>query len=141
MQKVDLGISSTEARSSHLRAFFISALMKKSDRDLLALEISHIFDSGANELRVVEAVERFIKTRYSYDSQANELSRLKDGGHVTLDSAISMLQKKSEFYREGKHWFIFEGNRNVCEFCGELYHISERDGYCDLKKTKKRLAV
>lgn len=27
MQKVDLGISSTEARSSHLRAFFISAKM------------------------------------------------------------------------------------------------------------------
>lgn len=97
----------------------------------MALEISHIFDSGANELRVAEMVEKFIDTHFSYASQVEELNHLKMGGHWLIQSAIDVLSQKSTFHKEGKHWFVFEGNRNVCEFCGELYHISERNGHCN----------
>jgi len=105
--------------------------MKKSDKAQLALEISHIFESGANELRVAEMVEKFIAARFSYANQVEELNRLKMGGHWLIQSAIDVLSQKAAFHKEGKHWFVFKEGRNICEFCGELYHISERNGYCN----------
>lgn len=38
--------------------------MKKQYEEDLKMEIQHIFDSGANEIRVLEMVKTFIKRRY-----------------------------------------------------------------------------
>jgi hypothetical protein len=34
---------------------------KKVTKEEIKIEVSHIFDSGANEIRVTEMVERFVK--------------------------------------------------------------------------------
>jgi hypothetical protein len=38
--------------------------MTKEDKEQLNIEISHIFESGANHLRIFEMVENFIDKRY-----------------------------------------------------------------------------
>jgi hypothetical protein len=38
--------------------------MEEIDKEQLKLEVSHIFDSGANKIRIIEMVERFINRRY-----------------------------------------------------------------------------
>jgi hypothetical protein len=38
--------------------------MTEQDKEQLNLEISHIFESGANHLRIFEMVENFIDKRY-----------------------------------------------------------------------------
>lgn len=38
--------------------------MTEQDKEQLNIEISHIFESGANHLRIFEMVENFIDTRY-----------------------------------------------------------------------------
>ena len=38
--------------------------MTKEDKEQLNIEISHIFESGANHLRIFEVVENFIDKRY-----------------------------------------------------------------------------
>ena len=38
--------------------------MNKEDKEQLNIEISHIFESGANHLRIFEMVENFIDKRY-----------------------------------------------------------------------------
>jgi hypothetical protein len=38
--------------------------MTKQDKEQLWIEIEHIFDSGANEMRVFNMVEAFIEKRY-----------------------------------------------------------------------------
>jgi len=38
--------------------------MTQRDKDQLELEVQHIFDSGANEMRIMEMVERFVDNRY-----------------------------------------------------------------------------
>lgn len=43
---------------------------------------------------------------------------------------VELFSKKAEKYRLGQHWFTMEGDRNVCKFCGTLYHISIRDSEC-----------
>lgn len=40
-------------------------VMSSQDKDQLKLEIEHIFDSGANEIRVFEMVCSFIERRYA----------------------------------------------------------------------------
>ena len=38
--------------------------MEAKDRKDLQREVDHIFESGANEIRIMEMVERFIDRRY-----------------------------------------------------------------------------
>jgi hypothetical protein len=38
--------------------------MTKEDKEQLNIEVSHIFESGANHLRIFEMVENFIDKRY-----------------------------------------------------------------------------
>ena len=51
--------------------------MTGQDKEQLNLEISHIFDSGANHLRVFEMVERFIDSRNLIKNHS-DLSNVRD---------------------------------------------------------------
>ena len=40
--------------------------MTQQDKEQLKIEIDHIFESGANEIRILEMVKSFINSRKSY---------------------------------------------------------------------------
>jgi len=40
--------------------------MTQQDKEQLKIEIDHIFESGANEMRILEMVTNFIDSRKSY---------------------------------------------------------------------------
>jgi hypothetical protein len=46
--------------------------MSVEDEKQLELEVKHIFDSGANEIRIVEMVKLFIDKRYFTKEQVDE---------------------------------------------------------------------
>lgn len=47
--------------------------MREQDEEQLQIEINHIFESGANEIRVFEMVKKFIEMRFPLyrDTEAN----------------------------------------------------------------------
>jgi len=47
--------------------------MSAKDKKDLKNEVQHIFDSGANELRIIEMVETFIDRRYISNIEATHL--------------------------------------------------------------------
>jgi len=47
--------------------------MSTKDKKDLENEVQHIFDSGANELRILEMVETFIDRRYISNIEATHL--------------------------------------------------------------------
>lgn len=52
--------------------------MKTIDEDQLKLEISHIFESGANEMRILNMVKLFVERRGvlpSFEPQQKELTK------------------------------------------------------------------
>ena len=53
-------------------------VMKQQEKDQLKLEIQHIFDSGANEIRIFEMVNRFIERRYKSFQHPCNCLRPKD---------------------------------------------------------------
>jgi predicted RNA-binding protein with EMAP domain len=50
--------------------------MKTSDKEQLKAEIDHIFESGANELRIYEMVEKFINKSYSLSLRGEEKAEI-----------------------------------------------------------------
>ena len=65
--------------------------MDKINEEQLKLEIAHIFDSGANELRVFEMVKNFIDSR----NVVNKNFVLADvSGSLPTDEEISKQAKK-----------------------------------------------
>lgn len=52
--------------------------MTKQDKEQLWIEIEHIFDSGANEIRVFNMVEAFIEKRYTALHQPPVISSVCD---------------------------------------------------------------
>jgi hypothetical protein len=53
--------------------------MNKKDEEQLKLEISHIFESGVNEIRIQNMVKDFISKRFVYrDEYANVQRELVD---------------------------------------------------------------
>ena len=52
--------------------------MTEQDKEQLNIEISHIFESGANHLRIFEMVENFIDKRYKAINYTHSCTELCD---------------------------------------------------------------
>ncbi len=69
--------------------------MNEVEKEQLRVEIKHIFDSGANEIRVFEMVKSFIESR----SGINKLPIHDVIGSFWSDDAITRL--KAEYFEKG----------------------------------------
>lgn len=69
--------------------------MNEVEREQLRMEIQHIFDSGANEIRVFEMVKSFIESR----NGVNKLPIHNVVGSFWSDDAITRL--KAEYFEKG----------------------------------------
>ena len=79
--------------------------MTQQNKDQLKLEIDHIFESGANEIRIFNMVVDFIDKRF----QTDNTPKLKDGNEC-IGMAV-MCIKESEGFTKGK-WYMCVGNYN-----------------------------
>jgi hypothetical protein len=78
--------------------------MTQQDKEQLKLEIDHIFESGANEIRIFEMVVNFIDTR----SGVNK--------NFVLADVSSLLKAKREATKEEiREWLIAEGFERLAE--------------------------
>jgi hypothetical protein len=71
--------------------------MKEQLIEKLKAEILHIFESGANEIRVLNMVEAFINKYYEYEaltSVKSEPTKLTDMNTLSLDQMAEMLRAK-----------------------------------------------
>jgi hypothetical protein len=75
--------------------------MTQQDKEQLKLEIDHIFESGANEIRIFEMVVNFIESR----NGINKLPIHDVIGSFWSDDAITRL--KAEYFEKG-----LKGSRN-----------------------------
>ena len=69
--------------------------MNEVEKEQLRMEIKHIFDSGANEIRVFEMVKSFIESR----NGINKLPIHDVIGSFWSDNAITRL--KAEYFEKG----------------------------------------
>ena len=69
--------------------------MNEVEKEQLRMEIQHIFDSGANEIRVFEMVKSFIESR----NGINKLPIHDVIGSFWSDNAITRL--KAEYFEKG----------------------------------------
>ena len=69
--------------------------MNEVEKEQLRVEIKHIFDSGANEIRVFEMVKSFIESR----NGINKLPIHDVIGSFWSDDAITRL--KAEYFEKG----------------------------------------
>ena len=69
--------------------------MNEVEKEQLRMEIQHIFDSGANEIRVFEMVKSFIESR----NGVNKLPIHDVRGSFWSDDAITRL--KAEYFEKG----------------------------------------
>lgn len=69
--------------------------MNEVEKEQLRMEIKHIFDSGANEIRVFEMVKSFIESR----NGINKLPIHDVIGSFWSDDAITRL--KAEYFEKG----------------------------------------
>ena len=67
--------------------------MTEQDKEQLNIEISHIFESGANHLRIFEMVENFIDKRYK---AINYTHCCKSDSEQSLFSADEIVSKINE---------------------------------------------
>lgn len=69
--------------------------MNEVEKEQLRVEIKHIFDSGANEIRIFEMVKSFIESR----NGINKLPIHDVVGSFWSDDAITRL--KAEYFEKG----------------------------------------
>ena len=69
--------------------------MNEVEKEQLRMEIQHIFDSGANEIRIFEMVKSFIESR----NGINKLPIHDVIGSFWSDNAITRL--KAEYFEKG----------------------------------------
>jgi len=69
--------------------------MNEVEKEQLRMEIQHIFDSGANEIRIFEMVKSFIESR----NGINKLPIHDVIGSFWSDDAITRL--KAEYFEKG----------------------------------------
>jgi len=69
--------------------------MNEVEKEQLRVEIEHIFDSGANEIRIFEMVKSFIESR----NGINKLPIHDVVGSFWSDDAITRL--KAEYFEKG----------------------------------------
>jgi hypothetical protein len=92
--------------------------MTKEDKEQLNIEISHIFESGANHLRIFEMVENFIDKRYKAINYTRCCEELKDKKPLTF----------KEWKKVNKY--------TICT--DETWFVSPEVGYITTKELKKR---
>ena len=69
--------------------------MNEIEKEQLRMEIQHIFDSGANEIRIFEMVKSFIESR----NGVNKLPIHDVIGSFWSDNSITRL--KAEYFEKG----------------------------------------
>jgi hypothetical protein len=74
--------------------------MTEQDKEQLNIEISHIFESGANHLRIFEMVENFIDNRYKAINYTHCCTELRDKEAPNIEDWL-----KDNFKRLGRHSF------------------------------------
>ncbi len=96
--------------------------MNTKDKQQLKLEIAHIFDSGANEIRVFEMVKNFIQKRY----ESTDSLLIPADAHSFEVFAI----KDSTDSPTGKQAFIgFKLKNNNFHFIGVPFTEKEEKGH------------
>lgn len=76
--------------------------MTEQDKEQLNIEISHIFESGANHLRIFEMVENFIDKRYKAINYTHSCTQLlcdsDDFNFVTKGRVYNMKDEPDGHY-------------------------------------------
>ena len=72
--------------------------MTQQDKDQLKLEIDHIFESGANEIRIFEMVVNFIDSRNGVNKN-----------FVLVDVSSLLRAERKSTKEEIREWLIEEG--------------------------------
>jgi len=81
--------------------------MTEQDKEQLNIEISHIFESGANHLRIFEMVENFIDNRYKAINYTHCCETLKNEGQATLtEYATELINIQENPKDSNKEWKI-----------------------------------
>lgn len=80
--------------------------MTEQDKEQLNLEISHIFESGANHLRIFEMVENFIDKRYKAINYTH---------CCESDSELLCEEKRTQHFSD-----VF-GHYSECLKCGKTF--------------------
>lgn len=78
--------------------------MTQQDKDQLKLEIDHIFESGANEIRISEMVVNFIDSRNGVNKN-----------FVLVDVSSLLRAERKSTKEEIREWLIEEGFKGLAE--------------------------
>jgi hypothetical protein len=84
--------------------------MTKEDKEQLNIEISHIFESGANHLRIFEMVENFIDKRYKAINYTRCCEELKDKEKISFDEWLKVedikMHQDGTFYISSERRYV-----------------------------------
>ena len=78
--------------------------MTQQDKDQLKLEIDHIFESGANEIRIFEMVVNFIDSRNGVNKN-----------FVLVDVSSLLMAERESTKEEIREWLIAEDFEGLAE--------------------------
>ena len=78
--------------------------MTQQDKDQLKLEIDHIFESGANEIRIFEMVVNFIDSRNGVNKN-----------FVLVDVSSLLMAERESTREEIREWLIAEDFEGLAE--------------------------
>ena len=74
--------------------------MTEQDKEQLNIEISHIFESGANHLRIFEMVENFIDKRYKAINYTHCCKSVKDKYTHTFEVDLNSEKRKEQYNKQ-----------------------------------------
>ncbi|MGK0447554.1 MAG: hypothetical protein ACJA2M_001331 [Polaribacter sp.] len=97
--------------------------MTKEDKEQLNIEVSHIFESGANHLRIFEMVENFIDKRYKAINYTRCCETLKDKYEIVFEDWLKDHKFKQSNNGFNKNGIEYKVNEITWMYIQDVYNL------------------